>query len=343
MWQMNLANSSINTRDNNLNLIRLLAATSVTFGHSFAMTHGSHYDLIFGINSAAFGFYAVAIFFTLSGFLITQSYVRKPDWKKFLRARLLRLVPGYLFANLIAALLIVFLVKQDPGLILTKNFFIHIFGGSFKEKFSFPDTFAHLHYNSTNGSLWTLPYEFQMYIIVMLLGVTTILYKRKFVLGLFSVLALIAATKFDLLYNLIFPILFRIKNYEGTYLALPLCFGLGILAFLYKEKIRLSMPVATVILIATFFGDGWLLKTLAWSYFVLCFGYLPKYHLPKMTLKNDISYGLYILSWPIQQCVLHLQLNDHPLALFAISMCAIVPLSILSWKFIEEPSLKLKN
>lgn len=343
MSAMNLAQGSINTRENNLNLIRLLAATSVTFGHSFAMTHGSHYELLFGIGSAAFGFYAVAIFFALSGFLITQSYVRKPDWKKFLSARLLRLVPGYLFANFITAVLIIFLVKNDASLIFTKEFFVHIFGGSFKEKFSFPDTFSHLHYNSTNGSLWTLPYEFQMYILVMVLGLTSLIYKRKTVLGLFVVLFLIAAFRFDILYNLIFPVLFRIKNYEGTYLALPFCFGLGILAYLYKEKVRLSLPAASVILIATFFTDGWFLKTLGWAYFIFCFGYLPKYYIPKLNFKNDISYGIYILSWPVQQCVLHLKITDNPILLFFTSMAFIVPLSIISWKLIEEPSLKFKR
>jgi peptidoglycan/LPS O-acetylase OafA/YrhL len=340
---MNLSAGSINTRENNLNLIRLLAATSVTFGHSFAMTHGSHYDLLFSVSSAAFGFYAVAIFFTLSGFLITQSYIRKPEWKKFLKARLLRLVPGYLFANFITALLIVFIVKSDALLMFTRQFLFHIIGGSFKEKYSFPDTFAHLHYNSTNGSLWTLPYEFQMYLIVMLLGLTTVLYKRKAVAGIFAVLFIIAVTRFDILYNIIFPILFRIKNYEGTYLALPFCFGLGILAFLYKENFKLSLPAASALLITTFFMDGWFLKILAWSYFVFCFGYIPKFYLPKLNFKNDISYGIYILSWPVQQCVLHLKVTDNPIMLFFVSMLFIVPFSIVSWKLVEEPSLKFKR
>lgn len=341
---MTLQESSINSRENNLNLIRLLAAISVTFGHSFAIIHGSHYDLTSGINTGAFGFYAVAIFFGLSGFLITQSYLKKPDWKKFLKARLLRLVPGYFFANFVTALLIVFIVKNNWELLFSKEFIIHIFGGSFKEKYSFPDTFSHLHYNSTNGSMWTLPYEFQMYILVLILGLTRILNKRKIFILMVCFLTCIAFFKFDFLYNAIFPILFRIKNYDGTYLALPLCFAVGALSYLYKEKIKIYLTVATAILILTFFTNSWFFKALAWVYFAFCFGYSSRFYIQKLNFKNDISYGVYILSWPIQQTVVHLQLpNGSPIKLFLISMIIIIPLSFISWKTVEEPCLRLKG
>jgi peptidoglycan/LPS O-acetylase OafA/YrhL len=340
---MTLEKGAIYCRANNLNLIRLIAATSVTFGHSFAMTHGSHYNFLWSINSAGFGFYAVAIFFGLSGFLITQSYLRNSNWKVYLKARLLRLVPGYLFANILTALIIVFIMKSDWTLLFSKEFYFYIVGSAFTAKWSFPDVFAHLHYNSTNGSMWTLPYEFLMYIHVLLLGFVGVLRKKYVALAIGFFLLGIAAFKIDVLFNPLFSLLFRIKAYDPTYLALPFSFGVGILFFLFKEKIRLSLTASLGILAVSAFTDGWLIKVLAWVYFTFCFAYIPKYYIKKLNFRNDISYGIYILSWPIQQTILHLKLTDNPVCLFFYSMIAVVPLAFASWKLIEKPSLSLKT
>lgn len=338
---MRLDQGSIYSRENNLNLIRLLAAISVTFGHSFAMTHGSHYQFLGSINSAAFGFYAVAIFFGLSGFLITQSFFRRPQWQAFLKARLLRLVPGLLFSNLITALIIIFIVKASWDLLLTKNFLIHIFGGSYLEKYSFPDTFSHLHYNSTNGSLWTLPYEFEMYMVVLFLGLTKLLNRRILLISLFAFLFCLALFKIDFLFFPLFKLI-RAATYDPTYLSLPLSFGLGILAYVFKDKIKLFFIPALIVLIFSLFTDWWLLKLVAWLYFIFCFGYLPKLYMKKLNFHSDISYGIYILSWPIQQTVLHLQLTDNPYLLFLYSIMIVIPLALTSWILIEKPSLRFK-
>jgi peptidoglycan/LPS O-acetylase OafA/YrhL len=340
---MNLASGSIDSRENNLNFIRLIAAISVTFGHSFAMTHGSHYEFVNGLNSAAFGFYAVAIFFGLSGFLITQSYFRNPNWKVFLKARILRLAPGYFFANFITALLIIFLIKSDWALLFHKEFLIYIIGGSFKEKWSYLNIFQHLHYNSTNGSMWTLPYEFIMYMHVMFLGLSKVLYQKYAVLGLCILFFTVAWVRNDFLFNILFHTFFRIKTYDATYLALPLSFAVGVLLFLFKNKIKLFILPAFALLVASFFADWWLFKLSTWLYFVFCFSYIPKYYLKKLNFKNDISYGIYILSWPIQQTVLHLKLTESPVLLFLYSMIAILPLAFISWKLVEKPALKFKN
>jgi peptidoglycan/LPS O-acetylase OafA/YrhL len=324
---MILENGLINSRNNNLNLIRLLAATSVTFAHCFAMTHGSPYVLGFGINSASFGFYAVAIFFGLSGFLIAQSYFRNPDWFIFLKARLLRLVPGYLFSNVISLFIIICLVKNDFSLFFTQETVLYFLSGSFLAKFSYPDVYKHLHYNSTNGSAWTLPYEFLMYLMVLILGLIGFL-KNKILF--FSLFILFLAFAF-------------FRNMDATYLSLPLCFGLGVSAFLLKDKFKVFLIPAAVVLIASLFTDLWLFKILAWIYFIFSFAYTPKIYMPKLNFKNDISYGIYILSWPVQQLILHYQLTNHPLIMFVYSMAIIIPLSLVSWIYIEKPSLKFKS
>ena len=103
------------------------------------------------------------------------------------------------------------------------------------------------------------------------------------------------------------------------------------------------MLAAVLFLTAAFFIDSWLFRSTAWVYFAFCFGYIDKYYFPKFDFRNDISYGVYILSWPLQQTVLHLGLAKTGLQLFAISIVPIIALAFLSWVLVEKPALKLKN
>ncbi len=339
---MNLADCLHSGKQNNLNLIRLLAALSVTFGHSFAMTHGSHHEIGFGINSAGFGFYAVAIFFGLSGFLITQSYFRRPDWKVFMKARLLRILPGYLFANFVTGLIIVFFILKNADLLFSKNFLLYFVGGTFHERDSFPDVFKHLHYNSTNGSMWTLPYEMRMYVLVLIFGAIGLLRKRWLFLTVCTLMTLVVHFQIELAFRATFSALLRIKTYDLTYLALPFSFALGMLAFVFKEQVRLNIPLAACILLLSFNVDHSPLKVFALIYASFCIGYLGRLYIDKLNFKDDISYGVYILSWPIQQTVLHHLGITNGLELFVTSTVIIIPLSWISWKLIEQPCLKLK-
>jgi peptidoglycan/LPS O-acetylase OafA/YrhL len=63
-------------RDNNLNLLRMLAASSVLFSHSYAPTgHMLQEPLVVTTGAATIG---VIVFFAISGFLIAQSLARTP-------------------------------------------------------------------------------------------------------------------------------------------------------------------------------------------------------------------------------------------------------------------------
>ena len=69
---------SSNGRNNNLNIIRFVAALMVIFGHSYAATYS--YSLgdplhRLTLNQLDFGGLAVSIFFTFGGFLICKSMI----------------------------------------------------------------------------------------------------------------------------------------------------------------------------------------------------------------------------------------------------------------------------
>src|SRR3954470_24156141 len=88
-------------RDNNFDLLRLVAALSVIFSHAFLLAENSqdHDPLMMLTGQAVLGVAGVFVFFTISGYLIAQSFEATPSPLIFLAKRALRIFPG-LFACL---------------------------------------------------------------------------------------------------------------------------------------------------------------------------------------------------------------------------------------------------
>jgi peptidoglycan/LPS O-acetylase OafA/YrhL len=59
---------------------------------------------------------------------------------------------------------------------------------------------------------------------------------------------------------------------------------------------------------------------------------------------GDFSYGIYIYAYPIQQMIIYFTTtNISILKLFSLSSLIVLPISILSWYFVEERALKYKS
>lgn len=343
---MKLHDISTQSRANNLNLIRLLAAISVTFGHSFAMLHptGRHYEIGPGINSALFGFYAVAIFFMLSGFLILQSYNQSKSNISYILGRVFRIFPGLLFANIVTAILVGFFVlNQGWGFWTDSTHLVYIVKATRFNLSTYKDIFVTMPHNSPNGSLWTLPFEFRYYILVLIFGLLG-LTKRKWLL----VLAMLSVTA-SLFIPLPEPVdyfirhTFKLSDLSATYVCIIICFAVGMLCYSFKENVNISLKLALGSLALFFLVDHWLLKILLLVYVVLVFGFHPKLYISRLNFKIDLSYGIYVLSWPVQQTLIFNKTVTQPENLFFVSMLIVLPLAIFSWIFFESPALKLKN
>ncbi|HWU78799.1 MAG TPA: acyltransferase family protein, partial [Caulobacter sp.] len=78
-------------RENNLNLLRLIAASAVLFSHAFDF-HGEHdwFHNYFGYSG---GWLAVSLFFSMSGYLIYNSIMNSRSVLSFTVARCLRIFP----------------------------------------------------------------------------------------------------------------------------------------------------------------------------------------------------------------------------------------------------------
>ena len=196
-------------------------------------------------------------------------------------------------------------------------------------KFDLPGVFAQNPYpNSVNGSLWTIPYEVKSYLVLLLVGLLGFFKpKRKLLLiGLFI---------FSMFYNDNFTHLFRY-------------FSAGMLIYGYRDVIPLNSKlfVCSVLLavIATSLGVLKILLPLLVGYTTIFVSLSSSIPLSKFGKYGDFSYGTYIYAFPVQQTVSYL-FNGiiTPLQNFFVSLPIVLVLAVLSWHFIESPTLKLKN
>ena len=330
-------------RDNFL-LLRLLAASLVIYGHSYAIAGTGAHDFI-ALSAWGPGVYtgsiAVDIFFVVSGFLIAGSYINRSDLRFFFRSRFLRIVPAYFVCVAATALIIGPLVTT----LATSEYFSHIDTWHYLLKnmtftrleWYLPGVFeSNPHPRVVNGSLWTLPAEVRMYMLVALAGFLGMLHKR----WLFnSVLAACA------LLSLWFPEqalgLFRVDSY----FRLAWLFALGSFFYVNRDHIPVNGYLAAMMAALAY----WLHGTphfmsafgLALGYGSLWFAYAPR--LEASNRIGDYSYGIYLWGFPIQQLVAMSIDAPSPMQIFAWSMALTTVVAIASWHLVEKPALRLKN
>ncbi|MCF6766089.1 acyltransferase family protein [Thiotrichales bacterium 19S3-7] len=103
---MNTINIS-DHRQNNFDFLRFSAALLVIITHAIVLTGtGIHPLKLFSSGQLRIADIAVDIFFSISGFLITASFLRASNSTKYLYARMLRIIPALFFMLFIAAFII---------------------------------------------------------------------------------------------------------------------------------------------------------------------------------------------------------------------------------------------
>jgi peptidoglycan/LPS O-acetylase OafA/YrhL len=347
-----MLSDSLNSRQNNLWLIRLLAAIAVVYGHCYPLANilikNAHTpDPIFApiINYMAFGKamsgLAVAAFFFVSGFLIAKSYDNQ-SWRNFWAARILRIFPA-LWCNLLFCVTLGWLVS---GFALVEFFthpqtteYIWLNATLLRPAFTLPNVFVDLPWGGgINGSLWTLPLEFRMYLFCFIVGLTKILTTPKLFNAFFTLL---------LIYFIIFAKLPFLDDSAAS--ALPLNFLLGMFCFASAKYICLNLKWLILLLLICVISYNYLPRNCYDLSFSITFGYAIlllayKKYAPHLDLSRygDFSYGIYLYGYPIQQLIIYLHNGViNPLLLFLYAMVALAPIVMISWFLIELPAMQL--
>ena len=175
------------------------------------------------------------------------------------------------------------------------------------------------------------------YLGVLALGAGGVLRHPRTVAALVAVLAL-AVAGLDLL---------RPDASKGvqTALRLPLIFAAGGALYLWRDRARLSglafvALLLAVILLPAFLFKAWLF--LATAYGVIWLALAPGLPHPALDLRHDLSYGVYLYGWPVQQSLVQLFPTASALALLAPSLALTLAVAALSWFGVERPAMGLK-
>jgi len=331
-------------RENNFNTLRLAAALAVLVSHSYALSTGNPgAEPLRGNLNIALGSLAVAVFFFISGFLVSMSLESRASLTRFAVARIFRIYPGLLVA-VTATVFVVgpllsplnfsdYISDKSVKMYLIFNAFM-VFGVRHK----FADIFESNPYPGTvNGSLWSISYELAMYAGLAFLWLLLRRWPK--------------ALRFVSLSIAVFGLIIYCGHFNmgpehapsAKFVWLIPMFFLGVSANLFRHKLPLSYSgfvMAVAVLCVAAFSGSVSFRTV----YPVCIGYLVLFlayaaPLLRSALNADWSYGLYIYAFLVQQIIISAVPGMSPSWLTITAIAVVVPLAALSWRWVEQPCL----
>lgn len=329
-------------KDNNLNLLRLMAALMVLYAHSFDFYGNSPA----GFLDSTYGSLGINIFFIISGYLIVKSWDSTPHARTFLMKRSLRIFPALIVVVLVSAFILgplfsTLTVREYFAQPLTWGYLKNII---LKPVFILPGVLEHSRVPGVvNGSLWSLPVEFFMYLVVMGLGMA---FKsgRWFYT---AATALFAATVIFWCWRetplvVIYGTGVQYVFLTGIYFMIGACFAK------WRLERWLSLSGVCVLIVATVLLAPYVQvsKALLWftlPYVVLAYGLSSSWLGSWVNRIGDCSYGVYIYAFPVQQFLLF-KFPDmsYPLYL-GVTILITLLLGYASWHVVEKRMLNFKS
>jgi peptidoglycan/LPS O-acetylase OafA/YrhL len=332
-------------RTNNFDFLRLLGALAVVLGHAYHLLGAGQFAPgMLGQPVQALG---VIIFFSISGYLITASWTRSRDVVAYTAARVLRIFPALVVVVVISAYVLGPLVTVLPtgaylGDPTTADYLRNIL---MQPVYFLPGVFADLPYpNAVNGSLWTLPAELFCYVVVPLALLVPRLARPVVVLALLLASMWYAGTA-----SPESAIFYGTRVVDAA--SMWVFFAAGSLLRLgherFKGLFRTDVAVGLMAVYVAVLGIQplWALKW-AWlvlPYVVLTIGLASTPVLRRSARFGDLSYGIYLWAFPVQQTLVHvvgvLNMTVNLVLVGGISAL----LALASWHLVEKPSLRLKD
>ena len=343
----------ISDRGNRFDLLRLAAALAVFAAHGDFL-YRLHLPVPFPGHSL--GSLAVYVFFFISGYLVCISWSREPDWAAFWFKRAMRIFPGLVVAVAFSVFVIGWAVTTLPSAEYWRapgtwsNFANNAAGiGSVQ---TLPGVFESNPFARTvNGSLWTIRYELAMYLVLAALAWSARRQRWVYPAAALALALLWEAARMrgwdaslEAAGGLVADV-FRWSDFCGF--GVP--FFLGSTFAAYAVRPRWWMAVAALVSAACALSvEGSLLRQGAVWVFIVC----GTFYLAHVGIHRghsagrgrvDLSYGVYIYSFPIQQAATELCLRQGwPFSVcLLLSLVPIVLLALLSWYCVEQPCIQV--
>jgi peptidoglycan/LPS O-acetylase OafA/YrhL len=339
--------------------LRHLAALLVIVGHSFELTRRATFGVIGDPMGVMLGTETIAgsgviIFFAISGYFVTQSAMRSKNMFEFLWKRGLRIIPAFWVMIAVVA----FVVGPLVTTLSFQEYFSHrelqrfLMSLFFKLGGILPGVFVENPYSGiVNGSLWSLPLEVKCYLMVAVLSVFGLIWLRK----LYVMAAIAMFIVFALLFvraPFIIPI-FRVDSITFVKLVTPFLIGAAVAIWAPTRfaSARLSLAALVCVSVLSYFIAplqkwSWLLFALSLAWCALSAGLTVQRERRTNSLlekPTDISYGMYLWAFPVQQTLIAQITSISFFFLFLGTLAIVLPIAYASWRWVEKPMLAEKQ
>ena len=340
-------------RRNNFDALRIAFAVLVIFSHCYPITGGKlaldPIDAATG-HQIDGGFIAVNGFFAISGFLIAHSWVASRSNRSYFAKRAKRILPGFLVAMAVTALVIAPLGSHPWRAPLERRELLRTAAATpLLRMYPTPAaTFAHNPYpNNANGSMWTIKYEALGYVGLAIAGTAGLLGRRRPTLLLF--LALIAihtvgdshvAIEDALAHTRFHRYLPKLFHGLSIWPRMATYFWAGTTFYTFRASIPQRWWLAAIAAVAIVAGVvahvNVAVFPFAGTYLLFYVAYHPAIHLHNVARHGDFSYGTYLYAFAFQQLIVYWMPGTGPMELFAIAAPAAVAAGAVSWHAVER-------
>jgi peptidoglycan/LPS O-acetylase OafA/YrhL len=335
------------SRDNNFNLIRIVAAFAVLVTHSFVLTIGTE-DAEPTFLGMTMGSVAVDVFFITSGFLVTSSLLNRQSTIEFVWARVLRIFPALWVMLLLSVFVlgVVFTSLTISSYLSSPQTYFYLAKCStliMGVVYELPGVFNDNPFkDSVNGSLWTMRHEVRLYLLLVLVWFALRMMPKsrltafKVIIVSFAIVSGLYLISSHLLFptTRVFPRLFFM-------------FFAGAAIYSLKERIALSRWLFWSLVISLSVATANEHVFFIVYLFVIAYILIYVAHIPSGLIRNynqlgDYSYGIYIYAFPVQQSIAALIPDLTVPQMLLISAVPTILLAALSWHLLEKRALGLK-
>jgi peptidoglycan/LPS O-acetylase OafA/YrhL/glycosyltransferase involved in cell wall biosynthesis len=318
--------------DNNFTVLRLVLALLVVLGH---------FKNFIGIFRPSFPFdysgMAVYCFFVVSGYLVTSSFDRDANVGRFYLRRLFRIYPLYIAVVVAQTIILGCLAPGGPvdnwrsilgyfaANAVFANFVQHDIGSGVLTGLVDP---------SLNASLWTLKIEVGFYLLVPLIWGAV----RRHGIGVLAILFLLSA-----LYHVVLTHAGELR-YAKQLPGQLQYFALGMAAYRFRHRLRFGRRAglaATIALAVLATGLRIGQPPLLFPAVVAALVIIAALRTPRIPLRLDISYGVYLLHAPVIQLSLLFGLYRPGWDGLAATIAVTVLLAVMAERFVEAPGIAL--
>ena len=325
--------------DNSLSLFRLLACLQVMLCNHMPHFMGVHLPV--GIHDFINLFHGVPVFFILSGLLIWNSVQNSGSFKVYFSKRILRLYPELWVCLAVELLSIIIFYKQD---INWGQLILFAFTQGTLFQFWTPESLREYGCGCPNGALWTITVMVQFYMLMWFCYKK--LYKTKAWADLLLFFALVSIPVLFYGTHLIPPFVLKFINVTCVpYLWIFYC---GCLVAKYFTKIinyLCNQWLLISILLIVFYNlpDIYLnyyrlFYTIILALFIVGFSY----RFPQLSIKKDISYGIYIYNMVFVNVAIEKGVQDSPYAYLLVILLTVIS-AYISYEIVGAFSRRKRN